>query len=118
MIDTPPAIIEVYYDSRCAPCKRELPVLAEAMGEDLPLAIVILGDEAQARTDLREVSSALLGRTRGVGVQDPRAVLRSAGNDDGTLPYARSVRVDGLVCKSWRGMLSLEKIRALLAACK
>ena len=119
MIDMPPAIVEVYFDSSCTPCRRELPALAKAVGEEnIPLAIFILGDETKAREQLNEISPVLLPRAKSVGDKDVRGVLRAAGNDEGILPYARAVQANGHVCAQWRGILNVDRIRALLAACK
>ena len=115
----PHAIVEVYYDSKCAPCRLELPELAKAAADKVvAFKIVILGDSDRGRSQIAAASPALVAHASIIPGGDARAVLRAAGNEEGILPYARSVKSDGTVCAKWRGMLSVDRIRALLAACK
>jgi hypothetical protein len=121
-----PVSLDVYYASTCAPCRLELPVLAEAARDGLPVTIVLLTEADRARRELARVSPELANRARvppsgpeaGAGPADPRAVLRAAGDPDGILPFAQTRDADGRPCRSWRGLLTLERIRGLLAACR
>jgi len=115
----PHAMVEIYYDSKCAPCRLELPALAKAAEDkSLSFTIIILSEEAQAREELRAAAPALLPLAGPAAQKDGRAVLRAAGNTEGILPYARALSADGSACGAWRGVLNAERIRALLAACK
>lgn len=115
----PLAHVEVYYASTCTPCRLELPALAQIAEEGaLPLSVVILGDVARARDELSGASPKLAALARESDAENERLALRSAGDDDGILPYARSLSADGTMCGSWRGVLSKERIIALLALCK
>ena len=114
----PPPVLEVYYSPTCAPCRAELPVLADFVTRDsVRVRIVILEQEERARGDIRAVSAKLeMGAVASAKVP-PRTTLLAAGNSDGILPYARSVTVAGKACAKWRGGLSLERARALVNAC-
>jgi thiol-disulfide isomerase/thioredoxin len=112
-------VLDVYYASTCAPCRAELGVLAEVVREGSPkLVIYLLTDETEARAELAAASPHLPasavalppGRTE-------REVLRLAGDADGILPFARMRAADGRLCGMWRGILTGERIRALLKAC-
>jgi thiol-disulfide isomerase/thioredoxin len=114
----PPAILEVYYAPSCAPCRMELPVLAEVRRRDgAKLRIVIVSDDQKARDTLRAVSPSLAQAAHSPQFADARASLRAAGDPDGILPYARSLSSTGRTCAQWRGGLTLGRVRALVAAC-
>jgi len=114
----PPPVLEVFYSPVCAPCRLELPVLADYMrnGNADRLRIVIISDEARAREDLRAVSPRLEARAETRG-DSPGETLRASGNTSGILPYARSVREEE-VCAQWEGRLTPQRIDMLLAACE
>ena len=101
-------VLEVYYADSCAPCRQELPVLVQA-GEDTRLVIYVLDSAAHLQ--------GLKDKAVITAPAKPRDVLRRAGDQDGILPYARSVTADGIRCDSWRGMLTPERIRILINAC-
>lgn len=114
--DLPP-VLEVFYSPTCTPCRLELPAVAElATEKGLRLRVVILDQEERARAELRVVSPALEAAAEG-SVEDPRAVLREAGNQEGILPYARSLAPAGDTCAKWSGRLTVQRGRALVAAC-
>ena len=114
----PPPVLEVYYSPTCAPCRAELPVLADFVTRDsVRVRIVILEQEERARGDIRAVSAKLETGAVANAKAPPRITLLAAGNSDGILPYARSVTVAGKVCAKWRGGLTLERARALIGAC-
>ena len=116
--DLPPPVLEVFYSPTCAPCRLELPVLAEVAGQEgSRVRIVILDQEARARSELRAVSPHLDANAASPAGNAPRNLLRAAGNDRGILPYARSVNAEGRVCSTWSGMLTVKRARSLLAAC-
>ncbi len=116
--DLPPPVLEVFYSPTCAPCRLELPVLAELSGgPGVSVRIVILDQELRARSELREVSASLEARAIGPASIAPGDVLRAAGNDRGILPYARTVGSEGRVCSTWSGMLTVGRVKSLLAAC-
>ena len=100
--------VEVYYAATCLPCRQEIPALTRA-ADDIPLVIYVL--------DSAKGLPPLAARIVPTAPQDPRDVLRRAGDDQGILPYARSVRADGSLCGSWRGKLTLERIHALINLC-
>ncbi len=112
-------LLEVYYASSCEPCRLELPVLAEAARRDgVHLVVVILDEEARARRDLAAAGPALdAAAIMPPSARDQRTILREAGDPDGILPYARVRRADGRACGSWRGILTLARIKSLLASC-
>jgi thiol-disulfide isomerase/thioredoxin len=113
----PPAILEVYYAPSCAPCRLELPVLAELVRDDhARVRTVIVSEEAKAR---RELSEFALGATAVVASRPhstPRATLLAARDTEAILPYARALTPAGKVCARWRGRLAVLRARALLAA--
>ncbi len=114
----PVPVLDVYYASTCAPCRLELPVLAEAVRDGLPVTVVMLTDPARARRELAEASPDLAARAEPAAIAaDPRASLRAAGDPDGILPFSRVRGADGVPCRTWRGLLTLERIRALLKGC-
>ena len=111
MIAVPPAL-EVYYAATCAPCRLELPVLAAALREGAPVRVMLLTEEKRARAELAAISPDLAAQAVAAPAgQDPRIILRQAGDADGILPFARTS------CAGWRGTLTLERIRTLLAGC-
>jgi hypothetical protein len=113
----PLPVLEVYYASTCAPCRLELPALAEAVQDGLPVTIVLLTGEARARRELAAVSPELAARAEPAPqTAGPRAALRAAGDADGILPFSRVRRPDGSTCRTWRGILTLDRIRRLLTA--
>jgi hypothetical protein len=113
-----PPVLEVFYSPSCTPCRLELPAVAAIAGQDgVHLRVVILDQEARARAELRAVSARLEAAAESRPGSPPTAVLRDAGNDDGILPYARSLTDTGSVCAKWSGRLTLTRARGLLAAC-
>jgi hypothetical protein len=115
----PPPILEVYYAPSCAPCRLELPTIAEISRQDgVRIRIVIVGDKEKAMADLHATSPRLDRYAEPGRRGDAREILRRAGNPDGILPYARSVTSDGKNCVRWRGRITLAKARQMLAACK
>ncbi len=114
----PPPVLEVFYSPTCAPCRNELPVLAELVNKDgLRVRIVILEQEERARGDIRAVSAKLEMDAIADSKAPPRVTLLASGNSDGILPYARSVTAARKICAKWRGSLTLGRARALIAAC-
>jgi hypothetical protein len=114
----PPPVFEMYYASTCAPCRLDLPVAAQLIRRnDVTLQIVIVNDALKALADLRAISPALVKAAHVPAEPDPRAMLRSAGDPDGILPYART-RDGGKTCATWRGRLSLDKALRMIAACR
>jgi len=112
-------VLDVYYASTCAPCRAELGVLAEvARAGSTPLMIYLLADRVTARAELEAASPLLpdLAVAPPSGT-DERALLRTAGDADGILPFARVRTADGRICGKWRGILTMARIRALLRAC-
>ena len=119
MIHAPPPVLEVFYSPTCAPCRLELPVLAEfATKEGIRIRIVVLDQENRARRDIRETSPILERHVVRTSAADPRVALLAAGDADGILPYARAMTPDGAICASWRGGLTLQRARMLMTACK
>jgi hypothetical protein len=118
MLALPPPVFEIYYAPSCAPCRLDLPVAAELLRRDgVTLRIVIVNDAPKALADLKAISPALAKTAQVPAEQNSRAVLRSAGDPDGILPYART-RAAGKTCATWRGRLSLDKALQMIAACK
>jgi thiol-disulfide isomerase/thioredoxin len=118
MPDLPPPVLEVFYSPSCAPCRLELPVVAEIAGRpDIQIRIVILDQEERARIELRAVSPDLEAAAESRVENSPNAVLRAAGNSNGILPYARTLAANGAVCAKWAGGLTLARIRGMVAAC-
>jgi hypothetical protein len=114
----PPAVLEVYYAPSCAPCRLELPVLAEfERSRGAKQRIVIVSEEKIARETLRAESPRLEQTAVSPPRADPRATLREAGDLDGILPYARAIAPSGRTCARWRGRLTLARARALVASC-
>jgi len=112
-------VLDVYYASTCAPCRADLAVLADVVREGHPkLVIYLLSDATEARAELAAASPQLpdLAVAMPTGSTE-REVLRLAGDADGILPFARVRAADGRLCGTWRGILTLERIRALLKAC-
>ena len=113
-----PPVLEVYYSSTCAPCRVELPAVAEfAKQNGARVQIVIVSDEARARNEIRTLSPALEAVAVARVTASPGAVLRAAGDENGILPYARSLTPSGAICARWLGRLSLAKAGDLVAAC-
>ncbi len=80
----PPPVLEVYYSPTCAPCRLELPVVAEfAKRDGVRVRIVIVSEEVRARDDLRQISTRLVADAVVGSQSTPRAVLRAAGDADG-----------------------------------
>lgn len=118
MLLAPPPILEVYYAPSCAPCRLELPAVAEFASQDgARVRIVIVSEEPRARADLTNVSPRLTEDAIAGREPTPRAILRAAGDHDGILPYARSIASDGRVCAQWRGRLTFATAQKLVAAC-
>jgi len=117
MLSADSPVLEVYYASTCEPCHKELPALAQ-MDDGTRLVIYVLGNAGKGKRDLYEASPALVDKAIYVSAgTDQRATLRQAGNADGILPFARSVKADGTLCGSWRGILTQDRIRILLNSC-
>jgi|SRR4051794_7914885 thiol-disulfide isomerase/thioredoxin len=115
----PPPVLEVFYSPTCAPCRLELPVLAQAVERNgMRVRIVLLDQEQRARNDIRKVSVRLEKLTVLSAKQPQRKVLLEAGDTDGILPFTRSLSSSGKVCAGWRGGLTLPRIRAMLAVCR
>ena len=119
MLDAiPPPTLEVFYASTCAACRLDLPVLAQLARQDgTRLRIIILADEARARTEISAALPALDQESVIASVKAPRETLQLAGDEDEILPFARTLSTNK-TCASWRGRLSIARARALLAACK
>ncbi len=118
MADLPPPVLEVFYSPTCAPCRLELPVVAQLVNQGgVRVHVVILDQEERAREELREVSVDLEASAEGRYDKVPNAVLRAAGNSNGILPYARTLAANGAVCAKWAGGLTLTRIRDMLDAC-
>jgi hypothetical protein len=116
--DLPPAVLEVFYSPTCAPCRLELPAVAEFSGSrNATVRIIILDQEERARAELRAVSPRLEAIATGPSAASPGDVLRAAGDANGILPYARFVTADGEVCAKWSGGLTISRAKSLLAAC-
>jgi thiol-disulfide isomerase/thioredoxin len=114
----PPPVLEVYYSPTCAPCRLELPAVAEFVREDRRhVRIVILDQVTRAHAELQDISPQLAAAAISASNKKPREALRAAGDDDGMLPYARAVSPTGKTCAQWRGGLTLERARSLIATC-
>ena len=114
----PPPILEVYYSPSCAPCRLELPAVAEFAREDgSHVRIVIVDQQARAREELQAASPQLAATAIAAKKENPRALLLAAGDSDGILPYARVIAPDGNICAKWRGPLTLERAKMLIASC-
>jgi len=111
-----PPTLEVFYSPACAPCRLELPVVAAFAKEGGRVQVTILDQEDRARDQLRKVSAALETNAKTDIAALPGAVLRTAGDSDGILPYARST-ANSRICAKWEGRLTIEKARSLIAAC-
>lgn len=111
-------ILEVYYAPSCAPCRLELPAVAEfAKSNGARVRIEIVSDEIRARREISQQSVELAENADANTNATPRAILRSAGDSDSILPYSRSLGADGKACAAWRGRLTLVRARALVSAC-
>lgn len=109
MLTTDTPILEVYYAATCAPCRQEIPLLTE-VSASTRLVIYVLDKAASL--------DKLPARIVITAPADPRRVLRQAGDQDGILPFARSVRADGTLCGTWRGKLTLNRIDSLINLCR
>ena len=115
--DVSPPVLEVFYSPTCAPCRLELPAVAEIVhGKQARVHIVILDQEERARSELRAVSDAL-NSVATASAKMPADVLRASGDEHGILPYARSLTADHEICAKWSGGLSVARAKELLAAC-
>lgn len=115
---TPPPVLEVYYSPTCAPCRLELPALAQfAATPGNRVRMVILDQEARSRAELRAVSPQLEVNAVVSAPAAPRAVLREGGDPYAILPYARVLSPAGNACAHWGGRLSVPKARDLVASC-
>ena len=113
-----PPVLEVYYSPTCAPCRLELPIVAEfARRDGSRVRIVILDQATRARDELNDVSPQLAAMAVSATDKNPRDVLRAAGDADAMLPYARAVASGDRVCSDWRGMLTLARAQNLVQAC-
>ncbi|HEX3945012.1 MAG TPA: thioredoxin family protein [Rhizomicrobium sp.] len=118
LVALPPPVLEVFYSPTCAPCRLELPVLAQIVERDgVRLRIVLLDQEQRARDDIRKVSVTLEKVATPPSKLAPRRVLLLADDTDGILPFARSLLPSGKACAVWRGRLTVLRARAMLAAC-
>ena len=114
----PPPTLEVYYAPSCAPCRLELPAVAEfARVDGSRVRIVIVSDEVRARVDISQVSRALASQAISEAHSTPQATLRAAGDNDGILPFARSLAANGQICARWRGQLTFGRAQQLVSAC-
>ena len=109
LVDAP--TLEVFYAAYCQPCQQELPALRQTAGQT-QLVIRVLGNAERAMVQLGDL--AALAQT--VPADQEKAVLRQAGDGDGILPFARSVKA-GRTCSQWRGILTWERVQTLLRAC-
>jgi len=112
----PPAILEVYYAPSCAPCRLELPALAQ-FARDGHLRIVVVSEPVRAMGELKNASTRLSAAAVLSANAAPRATLLEAGDADAILPYARSLLPNGKICARWRGGVTVDRARALVAAC-
>jgi len=111
-------VIEVYYASSCAPCRLELPTLAELVRTDGAIVrIVIVDEEVRALREIRDVSPVLARHAIVAQPGKPNDTLRAAGDSDGILPYARVLSPSGVACAQWRGQMTLFRARALVEEC-
>ncbi len=118
IVAPPPAMLEVYYAPSCAPCRLELPALAEfARTDPTRLHIVIVNEESLARETLIAASPRLGAAAASSPVSNARALLRAAGDADGMLPYARALTPSGRICARWFGILTHDRLRTLLNSC-
>ena len=101
-------VLEVYYADSCVPCRQELPVLAQ-VSATTRLVIYVL-DKPDHLQSLKDWAVMTAPAT-------PRTILRQAGDGDGILPYARTVKADGTPCQSWRGVLTLDRIAKMISLC-
>ncbi|HEY4115089.1 MAG TPA: thioredoxin family protein [Rhizomicrobium sp.] len=118
-IALPPPVLEVFYSPTCAPCRLELPVLAQIVEKrNMRLRIILVDQEKRARGDIQKVSLRLEKLAAPSSVHRPRQALLSAGDGDGILPFARSVSPSGKACATWRGGMTVPRAEAMLAACR
>ena len=102
-------ILEVYYADNCVPCRQEVPVLGR-IAENIRLVVYVLDNADHLPT--RPNQTVIL-----TAPADPRTVLRQAGDADGILPYARSVSATGVMCQSWRGIVTVQRAAQMVSAC-
>jgi hypothetical protein len=96
-----------------------LPVLAQIVEKrNMRLRIVLLDQEKRARGDIQKVSLRLEKLAVPSSVHPPRQALLSAGDSDGILPFARSVSPSGKTCATWRGGMTMLRVKAMIAACR
>jgi thiol-disulfide isomerase/thioredoxin len=116
--DIPPPVLEVFYSPTCAPCRLELPALAQfaATGE-ARVRVVIVDEPERGRAELRAVSPGLEAAATTDPSASPRDILRAAGDERELLPYARSLTAEGQVCATWSGGLTMGRARSLMSAC-
>jgi len=87
------------------------------MQDGTEIRVRIVDGVPQATIDLAAVNQRLARNASAAPGSSPNDRLRRAGDADGILPYSQSVDRQGHVCASWRGMLTLSRIRALLSKC-
>ena len=109
MADAP--TLDVFYAAYCQPCQQELPALRQAAGQTR-LVIRVLGNADQAKLQLGDLAVLMAP----IPADQEKAMLRQAGDRDGILPYARSVK-EGRTCRQWRGILTWERIQSMVKAC-
>lgn len=119
MYTLPPPTLEVFYSPTCAPCQLELPVLADiVMAARTQVRIIVLDGGKRARIDIHGASPAL-DRDVAPDIRvKPRAALLAAGDADGILPFARAIAGSGKLCASWRGILTVHRVRMMMGACQ
>lgn len=114
----PPPHLDVYYASTCAPCRVELPVIYQALRGGSDIRILVVSDMPRAKEDLSAVGQRLAQVASFAPGPSPNGRLRLAGDADGILPYTQAVDGRGHACASWRGMLTLSRIRKLFSKCR
>jgi hypothetical protein len=108
--------LEIYYAAFCEPCRQELPILAK-LEHGTNFVIVVLGDRDKGRSQVLATSPAFADKIRIPPAGDDREMLRKAGDRDGILPYARTIRQNGSLCASWRGILTEVRIQTMIKTC-
>ncbi len=110
--------LDVYYASTCAPCRLELPVIAEALAKGTDIRILVVSDLPRARAELSDTAQPLARVARLADGSSPRARLRRAGDGAGILPFASAAAAGTASCASWRGILTRDRIVCLPAPCR